>query len=87
MLTPGQGTVGAQMAGEPEIGHQRLIKVIQQNVERAKQVIANLAKLVAAAPAQISAQGEMAHAIMTAKDKVTPDARRRLAALVQQYLG
>jgi 5'-methylthioadenosine phosphorylase len=63
-----------------------VIKVLQQNVERAKQVV-NLAKLIAAAPAPISAKGEMAHAIMTAKDKITPDARRRLAAMVQQYLG
>jgi 5'-methylthioadenosine phosphorylase len=64
-----------------------VIKVLQQNVERAKQVVSNLAKLIAAAPAPISAKGEMAHAIMTAKDKITPDARRRLAAMVQQYLG
>jgi len=70
-----------------DVNVQDVLRVLQQNVERAKQVVVNTAKAIAAAAAPPSAKGEMAHAIMTAKDKITPDARRRLDALVRQYLG
>jgi 5'-methylthioadenosine phosphorylase len=74
-----------QSAGDVNV--QDVLRVLQQNVERAKQVVANCAKLIAAAPQPPSAKGEMAHAIMTSQDKITPDARRRLQALIRQHLG
>jgi hypothetical protein len=48
--------------------------------------VVELAKLVAANP-PISAAGCMQHAVMTAKDRVSADARRRLQLLVGKYLG
>jgi 5'-methylthioadenosine phosphorylase len=70
-----------------DVNVQDVLRVLQQNVERAKQVVVNLAQKIAAAPQPPSARGEMAHALMTARELITPDARRRLDALVRQYLG
>jgi 5'-methylthioadenosine phosphorylase len=70
-----------------DVNVQDVLRVLHSNVESAKQVVANCARLIAAAPSSPSAKGEMAHALMTAKDKITPDARRRLSVLLQQYLG
>ncbi|MEZ5965577.1 MAG: S-methyl-5'-thioadenosine phosphorylase [Planctomycetota bacterium] len=72
---------------EGDVNVQDVLRVLQQNVERAKQVVVHVTKGIAAAPEQPSAKGELAHAIMTAKDKITPDARRRLDALIRHYLG
>ncbi len=70
-----------------DVNVQTVLEVIRRNVERAKQVVANCARLVAQAPAQISAAGEMQHAIMTAPDRITADARRRLDLLIRDQLG
>ncbi|HLU38802.1 MAG TPA: S-methyl-5'-thioadenosine phosphorylase [Planctomycetota bacterium] len=72
---------------EGDVDVQAILRVLQQNVARAKQVVDHCARLIAAAPAQPSAKGEMANAILTAKDRVTADARRRLELLVREYLG
>ena len=70
-----------------DVNVQTVIEVLRQNVERAKQVVANCARLLAAAPAQISAAGEMAHAVMTAPHAITADARRRLQLLIRDQIG
>jgi hypothetical protein len=54
-------------------------------VEKSRQVIAETARLLADAE-PISCAGVMEHAILTAKDAITADARRRLALLIGNYL-
>jgi 5'-methylthioadenosine phosphorylase len=71
---------------EEDVSVAAVIAVLKQNVERAKEVVRNLAKLVASSP-RISAEGCMEHAILTAKDAVSADARRRLQLILGKYLG
>jgi len=71
---------------EADVDVAAVIAVLKQNVELARCVIAEAAKLVAAA-APISAAGCMQHAIITHKDAVSADARRRLQLLIGKYLG
>ncbi|MBL8753735.1 MAG: S-methyl-5'-thioadenosine phosphorylase [Planctomycetes bacterium] len=71
---------------EADVDVSAVLAVIKQNVDLARRVVVELAKLVAAHP-PISAAGCMAHAVMTAKDKVSADARRRLQLLIGKYLG
>lgn len=71
---------------EADVDVAAVIAVIKKNVDLARRVVAELAKLVAAT-APISAAGCMQHAIMTAKEAITPDARRRLDLLIGKYIG
>lgn len=71
---------------EADVDVAAVIAVIKKNVDLARRVVAELAKLVAANPL-ISAAGCMQHAIMTAKEAITPDARRRLGLLIGKYIG
>lgn len=71
---------------EDDVDVSAVIAVIRKNVDLARRVVAELAKLVASSP-PISAAGCMQHAIMTAKDAIPPDARRRLDLLIGRYLG
>lgn len=71
---------------EADVDVAAVIAVIKKNVDLARRVVAELAKLVAAGP-PISAAGCMQHAIMTAKEAITPDARRRLDLLIGKYIG
>jgi 5'-methylthioadenosine phosphorylase len=71
---------------EADVDVTAVLAVIKQNVDLARRVVVELAKLVAANP-PISAAGCMQHAVMTAKDRVSADARRRLQLLVGKYLG
>ncbi|MBM3961160.1 MAG: S-methyl-5'-thioadenosine phosphorylase [Planctomycetes bacterium] len=71
---------------EADVDVSAVIAVIRKNVDLARRVVAELAQLVAAGP-PISAAGCMQHAIMTAKEAVPPDARRRLDLLIGKYLG
>ena len=59
--------------------------MLKANVERAKQVIAEAARLLADSE-PISCAGVMEHAIMTSRDAITADARRRLELLIGRYL-
>ena len=71
---------------EADVDVSAVIAVIRKNVDLARRVVAELAQLVAAS-APISAAGCMQHAIMTAKEAIPPDARRRLDLLIGKYLG
>ncbi len=71
---------------EGDVDVSKVIAVIQQNVGLARRTVVEAARLLAAAP-PISAKGSMAHAVMTQKDKITPDARRRLDLLLRDILG
>ena len=71
---------------EADVDVSAVIAVIRKNVDLARRVVAELAQLVAASP-PISAAGCMQHAIMTTKEAIPPDARRRLDLLIGKYLG
>ncbi|MFN9706674.1 MAG: S-methyl-5'-thioadenosine phosphorylase [Planctomycetota bacterium] len=71
---------------EADVDVSAVIAVIRKNVDLARRVVGELAQLVASNP-PISAAGCMQHAIMTAKEAIPPDARRRLDLLIGKYLG
>jgi 5'-methylthioadenosine phosphorylase len=71
---------------EADVDVQAVIAVVRQNVELARRVVVELAKGLAAAP-PIRATGCMQHAVMTHKDAISADARRRLQLLIGKYLG
>jgi 5'-methylthioadenosine phosphorylase len=71
---------------EADVDVSAVIAVIRKNVDLARRVVAELAQLVASSP-PISAAGCMQHAIMTSKEAIPPDARRRLDLLIGKYLG
>jgi 5'-methylthioadenosine phosphorylase len=73
-------------ATEADVDVSAVIAVIRKNVDLARRVVAELAQLVASSP-PISAAGCMQHAIMTTKEAIPPDARRRLDLLIGKYLG
>ncbi len=72
--------------GEADVDVSAVLAVIRQNVDLARRVVVELARNVATS-APISAAGCMQHAVMTHKDAITPDARRRLQLLIGQYIG
>jgi 5'-methylthioadenosine phosphorylase len=72
---------------EADVNVADVVAVLRANVEKAKRVIARTAELLAQHPDRITCEGLMQHAILTAKEAVTPDARRRLALLIERYLG
>jgi 5'-methylthioadenosine phosphorylase len=71
---------------EADVDVSAVIAVIRKNVDLARRVVAELAQLVESSP-PISAAGCMQHAIMTTKEAIPPDARRRLDLLIGKYLG
>ncbi|MCA8943980.1 MAG: S-methyl-5'-thioadenosine phosphorylase, partial [Planctomycetes bacterium] len=71
---------------EADVNVADVIAVLHANVDRAKQVIDHAARLIAEGE-RISCDGFMEHAIMTAHDQITPDARRRLELLIGRYIG
>ena len=73
-------------ATEADVDVSAVLAVIRQNVDLARAVVVELAKGIAAAP-PISAAGCMQHAVMTHKDAISPDARRRLQLLIGKYIG
>ncbi len=70
---------------EEDIHIADVLAVLSANVERAKQVIAKAAELMAASEG-ISCAGVMENSLITAKDAITPDARRRLELIIGKYL-
>ncbi len=70
---------------EDDVNVADVLTVLRANVERAKKVVDEAAKLVAAAE-PISCAGVMEHALITSKDAITVDARRRLDLLIGKYL-
>ena len=73
--------------GEKDVNVQDVIAVLKANVEKSKQVIAATAEAVAADPLEIHCEGVMEHAIITHKEAISEDAKRRLSVLLGRYLG
>ncbi|MEM7202503.1 MAG: S-methyl-5'-thioadenosine phosphorylase [Planctomycetota bacterium] len=72
---------------EADVNVADVIAVLHANVEKAKQVICGAAKLIAQQDEPISAAGAMESSIISAKDSISADARRRLEQLIGRYLG
>lgn len=72
--------------GEGDVDVSKVVAVVQKNASLARRTVVEAARLLAAHE-PISAKGCMAHSIMTAKDRITPDARRRLDLLIRDLLG
>ncbi len=70
---------------EADVNVADVIAVLKANVDRAKLVIDHAARLLVDAE-PISCAGVMEHAVMTAPDRITPDARRRLDLLISKYV-
>ncbi|MFY9346105.1 MAG: S-methyl-5'-thioadenosine phosphorylase [Planctomycetota bacterium] len=71
---------------EADVDVSAVLAVLRQNVDLARRVVVELAKLVAGSP-PISAAGGMQHAVITHQDAISADARRRLQLLIGKYLG
>ncbi|MBL8725483.1 MAG: S-methyl-5'-thioadenosine phosphorylase [Planctomycetes bacterium] len=71
---------------EADVDVAAVLAVLRQNAALAQRVVVELAKNLAAAP-PVSAKGCMAHAILTQKQAISADARRRLQLLIGEYLG
>ncbi len=72
--------------GEGDVDVSKVLAVLAQNADLARRTVVECARLVASSE-PISAGGCMQHAVMTAPEKITADARRRLQLLIEKYLG
>jgi 5'-methylthioadenosine phosphorylase len=72
--------------GHDDVNVEDVVAVLQKNVERSKSVISEAARMIGEAPEEIHCEGVMANAIMTSKDRITADARRRLEVLLGRYM-
>ena len=71
---------------EADVDVAAVVAVLRQNADLARRVVVELARGIAGAP-PISAAGCMQHAVMTQRDAISADARRRLQMLIGRYLG
>jgi 5'-methylthioadenosine phosphorylase len=71
---------------EADVDVAAVLAVLRQNAALAQRVVVELAKNIAAAP-PVTAVGTMAHSILTQKQAISADARRRLQLLIGEYLG
>lgn len=71
---------------EGDVDVAAVLAVLRQNADLARQVVVELARGVADGE-PVSAAGCMEHALITHKDAIAADARRRLALLIGRYLG
>lgn len=72
---------------EGDVDVAAVLAVLKANGDLAQRVVAELARFTSELAEPISAAGCMEHAVMTAPDAITKDARRRLDLLVGKYLG
>jgi 5'-methylthioadenosine phosphorylase len=72
---------------EGDVDVAAVIAVLKANADLAQRVVQELARATGELDAPISAAGCMEHAVMTAPDAITADARRRLDLLIGKYLG
>jgi 5'-methylthioadenosine phosphorylase len=72
--------------GEGDVDVSKVIAVVRQNADLARRTVTEAARLIGSSPA-ISAAGCMQHALMTSRDAITADSRRRLQLLIGKYLG
>lgn len=70
---------------EGEVTVDMVIQRLNDNLALAQRAIANLASVVATLPHESA--GAMRYAVMTARDRISPDARERLRLLVDDYLS
>ena len=71
---------------EGDVDVSKVVAVVQKNANLARRTVVETARLIAQS-SPISAKGCMAHSIMTAKDRISADARRRLDLLIRDQLG
>jgi 5'-methylthioadenosine phosphorylase len=71
---------------EADVDVSAVLAVLKQNADLARQVVVELARSISKGP-RISAAGTMQHSLITHKDAISADARRRLQLLIGQYLG
>ncbi|PJF48690.1 MAG: S-methyl-5'-thioadenosine phosphorylase [Chloroflexi bacterium] len=70
---------------EGEVTVDMVIQRLNDNLALAQRAIANLAPVVATLPHESA--GAMRYAVMTARDRISPEARERLHLLVGDYLS
>jgi 5'-methylthioadenosine phosphorylase len=73
-------------ATEADVDVAAVLAVLKQNADLARRVVVEIARRIADGP-EVSAAGCMANAVITGKDAISADARRRLRLLIQQQLG
>ncbi|MCB9879774.1 MAG: S-methyl-5'-thioadenosine phosphorylase [Planctomycetes bacterium] len=71
---------------EGDVDVASVIAVVKANADLAMRTVVELAR-EASQRELISAKGAMEHALITHKDAITPDAKRRLQHIIGQYLG
>jgi len=69
---------------EGEVTVEMVIERMHHNLALAQQAIARIVEAVPALPHETA--GAMRHAVMTARDRITPDAHERLALIAGEYL-
>ena len=72
--------------GEDDVDVAAVLAVLQANAALAQRTVVELARAVATGE-PISAAGTMRHSVITHRDAISADARRRLQLLIGQYLG
>ena len=72
---------------EGDVDVAAVLSVLKANADLAQRTVVELARAVGELAEPISAAGCMEHAVMTAPDKISADARRRLQLLIGKYLG
>jgi 5'-methylthioadenosine phosphorylase len=72
---------------EADVNVADVVAVLRSNVAKARNVVAETARLLAAHGERITCEGVMQHAILTAPEAISADARRRLELLIGKYLA
>ena len=72
---------------EGDVDVAAVLAVLKANADLAQRTVVELAKAVSELDAPISAAGCMEHSVMTAPDRISADARRRLELLIGRHLG
>jgi 5'-methylthioadenosine phosphorylase len=72
--------------GHDAVTVEQVVAVMHSNVGNAKKLVAALAPQLARVPRTCGCSSALKYAVMTAKDKITPEARLRLELLLGKYL-
>ena len=72
--------------GSGDVDVAAVVAVLKQNADQARRAVVEASKLIASGE-PITAHGCMQHAILSQPGAVSADARRRLQAIIGQYLG
>ncbi|MBK8976381.1 MAG: S-methyl-5'-thioadenosine phosphorylase [Planctomycetes bacterium] len=71
---------------EADVNVADVVTVLKANVETARSVVAETCRQLAAHEERITCEGVMEHAILTHREAISEDARRRLAPIIGRYL-